>query len=413
MSRARATVAISGVRAIVAMSPARDQWTSRLAVCVAIALAVAPASAAAQTSGLRIEGRGRTEIVAPAGLAGAPVYDVRALRILGAIVDASGATFRAVLLEDTLIFWPGSPFFLAGGTTHQLALPVRMTETAFALPVQFFSEWLPSRWPERFAFDGGILRVAGPLAPALPPATTLPAVRPKRVVIVDPGHGGRDPGKIGPNQLREKDVTLALSRTLATLFEERGYEVHLTRSTDTLIALADRPQLANRWGNGRPSAVFVSIHMNSTASSSVRGFETFFLSQARTEDERRVAEMENAAVEFEDGPAAGELSEVDRVLNGLRNDFYVRASSDLADAVQAALSTVHDGPNRGVKRAGFRVLVGALMPAVLVEVGFISNTREARTLGEEAFQKRAALAIADAVHRFFDEHEHLWITGGS
>lgn len=376
-------------------------------------LAIGAQDAAAQTSGLRIEGGGRSEIVAPAPLSGAPAFDASALRVIGASVDAVGATYRAVLFQDTLVFWPGSPFFVAGRTMHQLALPVRLTAAGFALPVQFFSEWLPERWPERFTFREGALHVAGPLASAEPPPSSpLPAVRPKRVVVLDPGHGGRDPGKVGPNQLREKDVTLALSKTLAVLLAERGYEVHLTRTTDTLIALDDRPQLANRWGNGRPSAVFVSIHMNSTVSSSVRGFETFFLSQARTEDERRVAEMENAAVQFEDGPSTGELSEVERLLSGLRNDFHVRASSDLADAVQAALANVHDGPNRGVKRAGFRVLVGALMPAVLVEVGFISNPREARTLGGEEFQKRAALAIADAVHVFFDAHEHLWTSGG-
>jgi N-acetylmuramoyl-L-alanine amidase len=317
-----------------------------------------------------------------------------------------------ILRGDTLTFWPGSPFFLAARATHQLVLPVRLTDTGFALPSQFFTEWLPARWPDRYAFEGGVLSVNGTLASGEPPATT-PArpAPPRRVVVIDAGHGGRDPGKVGADQLREKDVTLNTSKALAQILEERGYEVHLTRTTDTLIALDDRPQFANRWANGRPSAVFLSIHMNSTTSSSVRGFETFFLSQATTEDERRVAEMENAAVAFEDGPSVHAVSEVDRVLNGLRNDFYVRASSDLADAVQAALGNVHDGPNRGVKRAGFRVLVGALMPAVLIEVGFISNAREARTLGDADFQKRAALAIADAVHRFFAEHEHLWLPG--
>ena len=361
---------------------------------------------------LRISGSGATQTIAPIG-PGAPAYDVSALRVLGAEVQDGNGVFQTVLNSDTLLFWPGSPFFLARGLTHQLALPVRLTESGFALPLQFFAEWLPAQWPARYVFEDGALRVAGVLAAAAQPPPVAAPARPKRVVIVDAGHGGRDPGKVGPNQLREKDVALTMSKTLAQLLEERGYEVHLTRTTDTLIALDDRPQLANRWGNGRPSAVFLSIHMNSTTSSSVRGFETFFLSEARTEDERRVAEMENAAVEFEDGPSVREISERERVLNGLRNDFYVRASSDLADAVQAALGNVHEGPNRGVKRAGFRVLVGALMPAVLIEVGFISNAREARTLGEADFQKRAALAITDAVHRFFDEHEHLWLTGGS
>jgi N-acetylmuramoyl-L-alanine amidase len=381
---------------------------NRKPVTIGLALVVMSATAAVAQP-LRIEAAGRTETVAPLA-ANLRHYPHDALVRIGARIEPAGLAFRAVLHQDTLFFWTGSPFFTAARTVHQLVTPVAATRDGFALPLQFFAEWLPARWPERFAYRDGVLHMAGVFAAAEPPPVAPP---PNRVVIIDPGHGGNDSGKIGPNRLREKDVTLALSKTLATLLGERGYEVHLTRATDTLIALDDRPAIANRLGKGRPSAVFVSIHMNATTSSAVRGYETFFLSQARTEDERRVAEMENAAVQFEDGGERGALTEEELILRGLRNDFYVRASSDLADAVQQALGTVHDGPDRGVKRAGFRVLVGALMPAVLVEVGFISNTREARVLGDAAFQKRAALAIADAVHRFFDEHEHLWSGGGS
>src|SRR5690606_9337334 len=194
--------------------------------------------------------------------------------------------------------------------------------------------------------------------------------------------GGRDPGKIGPNGLREKDVALAVSRRLAALLRARdGYEVHLTRTTDTLIALGDRPALANRWKAGRPAAVYISIHANS-AVAAARGFETFFLSEARTEDERRVAEMENAAVAYEENhDSANGGHELDLILNNLRNDFYLRASNALAEIVQRRIAAFHPGPNRGVKQGGFAVLVGAFMPAVLVETAFISNRNEARLLG--------------------------------
>ncbi len=224
---------------------------------------------------------------------------------------------------------------------------------------------------------------------------------------------GEDTGKIGPNGLREKDATLQLSRRLGSLLKARGYEVHFTRTTDTLIALADRPRFANQWKNGRPSALFISIHMNSapTQTKTVRGFETFLLADARTEDEQRVAEMENAAVAFENQPAKSD-SEEDGILNGLRNDFWVRASSDLADDVQSAIAGVHSGPDRGVKRAGFRVLVGALMPAVLVEVAFISNPAEAKLIRQATFQEDIAKAVAGAIDSFFDDHERL-MTGGT
>ncbi|MGH7577566.1 MAG: N-acetylmuramoyl-L-alanine amidase family protein, partial [Longimicrobiales bacterium] len=189
------------------------------------------------------------------------------------------------------------------------------------------------------------------------------------------------------------------------LLTDRGYEVHLTRTGDTLIALDDRSRIANRLKGERPG-LFLSIHANAHRSTDVRGFETFFLSDARTDDERRVAEMENAAVEYED--QRPEDDAVGHILNDIRNDFYVRTSNDLAGVVQTNLAGFHSGPDRGVKRAGFRVLVGALMPAVLVEAAFISNPAEARLLGTAAFQQKIAWALADAVDDFFARHGGLW-----
>jgi N-acetylmuramoyl-L-alanine amidase len=227
-------------------------------------------------------------------------------------------------------------------------------------------------------------------------------------VIIDPGHGGRDPGKVGPRGVNEKDVVLAIGIRLGAILRERGFEVHLTRDRDTLIDLDDRPRLANEWKGARQRALFVSIHANAWQPS-VRGFETYFLSDARTEDARRVAEMENAAVKYEDKVDAAPEAEL--ILNSLRNDFYVRASNDLAELVQRRLGAFHGGPNRGVKQAPFRVLVGAFMPAVLVETAFISNPEEARLLSSSAFQQKLAYGMAEAIEAFFVQHEHLWAAG--
>ncbi len=230
---------------------------------------------------------------------------------------------------------------------------------------------------------------------------------PRKIVILDAGHGGRDPGRDGPGGLLEKNVTLTLARQLAAELKDRGYEVHLTRDRDTLISLADRPRKANDWKRGRPRAIFISIHANAGVPQAA-GFETFFLSDARTEDERRVAEIENGAEAYED-PSTKAAPDVDRILNSLRNDYYVKASNDLAELIQSRLADVHPGPNRGVKQAGFRVLVGAIMPAVLVETGFITNRREARLLSGAAFQRRLVEALADAVGDFFTRH--AWAAG--
>jgi N-acetylmuramoyl-L-alanine amidase len=375
-------------------------------------LLVLPVALRAQAP-LRISSGAAGVEILPVAAHGQPMFPLAALERLGADVGAHARGARAVLFGDTIACLALSPYCTVSADVFQLAFPARSVEGALALPEQFFIEWLPKRYPDRLEYRGGALRLKPAFAVAAPDgarpdSAVVPRAKPKRIVVLDAGHGGRDPGKTGPNGLREKDATLTLANRVASVLRERGYEVRLTRTRDTLIALADRPRMANRWKGDRP-ALFMSIHANSVASRTVKGFETFFLSEARTDDERRVAEMENAAIEFEEEGVAN--GEVDQILHDMLNDFYVRASSDLAETVQERLASFHTGPNRGVKRAGFRVLVGALMPAVLVEVAFISNREESRLLASSAFQRDVATALADAVDRFFDRSAHLWTSG--
>ncbi len=388
---------------------------------IAIALIATPNLLSAQVQPLRIEGAGEVVEIPLARHRGYPAYPVTALRRLGADLRTTPEGARIALFGDTLVFETQSPFFLAARRPQQLVAPVYAEGGILYLPHQFFAEWLPARYGDRLRFEGGVLRVVNGQVVAADTSTPRPATpapsrtaRPapdKRVVIIDPGHGGKDPGKPGPNGLREKDVALQVAKRLAQELQSReGYEVHLTRTTDTLIALADRPRMANEWKAGRPAALFVSIHANSVSNRSVRGFETFFLSAARTEDEQRVAEMENAAIEFEDAHVPGAGQDLDWILNTLRNDFYLRASNDLAEVIQRKIGEIHPGPNRGVKQAGFRVLIGAFMPAVLVEMAFISNRQEAELLGSAQFQTRISRALADAIEEFFRTHEHLWVS---
>lgn len=393
-------------------------WLLAFLACFA-----APAVAQAQLSALRVEGTGKPVSASVARHRGYPAFPAGLLEALGAQVEPGPRGARVLLFGDTLHFEAASPFFTAG-RVHQLAAPVYREGGTLYIPGQFFVEWLPGRYPDRLEYRAGVLRLVAPenrpgLASETPSAATRAAAASRRradeqvrVVVIDPGHGGVDPGKVGPNGLREKDVTLAIAKRLAALLQARpGYEVHLTRTKDTLIALADRPHLANKWKAGRPAAVFLSIHANSGVASA-SGFETYFLSEARTEDERRVAEMENAAVAYETAAAPQAGEELDRILNSLRNDFYLRASNDLAAVIQRRLADFHPGPSRGVKQAGFRVLVGAFMPAALVEVAFISHPREARLLASSSFQQKVAWALAEAVDQFFDSHAHLLATEG-
>ncbi|HET7321577.1 MAG TPA: N-acetylmuramoyl-L-alanine amidase [Longimicrobiaceae bacterium] len=240
--------------------------------------------------------------------------------------------------------------------------------------------------------------------------SALPAVAqgsaPKRLVVVDAGHGGVDPGAHGPSGTQEKSVTLAVAKKLAAILrDEPDLEVRMTRTRDTLIALHDRPRMANGWrqegGRSRP-ALFISIHANANRDRSAHGFETFFLSEAKTEDARRVAKMENAAQQYEteSEPASDALS---FILNDLRQNHYLRASDRWAEVIQDRLAETEPGPDRGVKQAGFVVLNGAFMPAVLVEIGFITNPREERFLTDPDSQRQIARQLARAILDFFDD----------
>jgi N-acetylmuramoyl-L-alanine amidase len=370
---------------------------------------------------LRVEGIGDPVTAEPVLHRGYAAFPAWTLRSLGAHVDATARGIRVLFAADTLQFDSGSPFFTAGGRTWQLVHAPYREGGIFYLPGQLFTEWLPRAYPDQVAYLDGRLQLRGgptgpePVvaAPTTPARPTPPAEEPLGrttavpIVIIDAGHGGVDPGRIGPGGLKEKDVVLQVSHRLASVLARRGYEVRMTRTTDTLINLSHRAQMANQWRGNRPG-LFLSIHANGVSDQRVRGFETFFLSDARTEDERRVAEMENASVQYETTDRVMGTDDLDFILNNLRNDYYIRASHDLAGLVQDSFSRFHQGPNRGVKQAGFLVLVGAFMPAVLIELAFISNRVEERLLGTPAFQAQSADAIADAVDRFFQKQGDLW-----
>lgn len=408
----------------------------RSGACALVALVCAAAPANSQEP--LVFGTGTSAASVPPVLhRGYPAFPATALRSVGGAVRAGAEGAHVILYGDTVVLHALSPFFTVDGALQHLAHPVYSEGGVVYLPRQFFTHWLVERYPERIQhIDGAIVpraaaspapgtTRAGPGAvlatnPVATPTSTAnvpPAVSARRapserelarVVVIDAGHGGRDGGATGPGGVREKDVTLGIALRLAALLRGRpGYEVHLTRSTDTLVSLFDRPRLANRWKDGRAASLFVSIHANSSRDGSAHGFETFILSEARTADERAVAERENAAASYDRRDDVPDGDEVAFILSDLRNEFYVRASHDLASVVQNEIAGFHPGPNRGVKQAPFVVLVGAYMPAILVETAFVSNAAEARLLSSSSFQDRVALALSNAIAAYFDSHAYL------
>jgi N-acetylmuramoyl-L-alanine amidase len=218
------------------------------------------------------------------------------------------------------------------------------------------------------------------------------------VIVIDPGHGGEDGGAFGPGGLAEKDITLSVALKLRDVLAERlGCAVLMTRSTDTFVSLEDRTAFANN----NEADLFISIHVNAARSRKAAGVETFFMSYEATDEEAmRVAEAENNVViagkkrneEFSD--------DLKNILLDLAQSSTHHLSARLAENVHTKMVRLMKRQDRGVKQAPFLVLYGAVMPAVLVEVGFVSNPEEARVLSSERDQGRIADSIAAGILDF-------------
>jgi N-acetylmuramoyl-L-alanine amidase len=218
-----------------------------------------------------------------------------------------------------------------------------------------------------------------------------------RRVVVDAGHGGHDPGAIGPRRVREKDVTLAMARRLAKKLRAAGFEVVLTRKDDRYLALEERTAIANT----ARGDLFVSIHANAHPRRNRAGVETYFLNVTDDRYAARLAARENGA----DLDEAGQGTELLRILSDLDAKASAGSSRRLAQLVQREItrsvrSEIGGVRDLGVKSALFYVLLGARMPAVLVETGFISNRAEERRLASPRYQDEVAASIARAVTAF-------------
>jgi N-acetylmuramoyl-L-alanine amidase len=365
--------------------------------------------------------RGESRIPVRTDETGAPVMPAA---ILMAALDGSAKVMEGwaevSLARQTFRFLVGAPLCVCGSRLQPLAAAASITRDTLYLPFQFVAEILPTQLGNRYRYDERRARltvsgapdreVAARTAPPPPPRETLlpNGLRRGHSVTIDPGHGGVDPGNPGvffPRGTREKDVTLQIGLLLRNELKSRGVGVQMTRTSDTLIALGDRGSYCTE-----ACDLFVSLHVNSLARragyTDIRGFETFFLAEARTEDAARVAQMENEAVRFETGSQAAESGVgLDFILKDLQLNEHLRESARAAELVQRQLQTVHTGESRGVKQAGFMVLTTARRPAILVELGYSTNPEDGRFLTSHASQKAIASALADAVVEYLLEYQ--------
>ncbi|MFQ5799189.1 MAG: N-acetylmuramoyl-L-alanine amidase, partial [Bacteroidota bacterium] len=227
------------------------------------------------------------------------------------------------------------------------------------------------------------------------------------VIVIDAGHGGRDSGTIGVRKTKEKDITLGIALKLGSLIERnlKGVEVVYTRQKDKFVELYRRGQIANEAGG----KLFISIHCNAMPKKPhpLKGFEIYLLRPGRTQEAIAIAERENAVVRLEEGYQRRyqELTEERFILLTMAQSAYARYSEQFAGLLQQEMEKRLELQNRGVKQAGFYVLVGASMPNVLVETGYLSNWSEEKFLKSRAGQQKVARGIFQAVRKYKEEYD--------
>jgi N-acetylmuramoyl-L-alanine amidase len=221
------------------------------------------------------------------------------------------------------------------------------------------------------------------------------------VIVIDAGHGGKDAGAIAVNGAREKDINLAISLKLGKLIQSKMSDVKVvyTRSDDRFIELYKRGKIANDNGG----KLFISIHCNSTPQkpSNASGFEVYLLRPGRTKEAIAIAERENSVIEYEDNPARYQkLTDENFILVSMAHSAYMKYSEKFSEMLANQFASNLPLPSRGVKQAGFYVLVGASMPGVLVETGFLSNKKDADYLNSAAGQQKIAESIFEGIKEF-------------
>jgi N-acetylmuramoyl-L-alanine amidase len=361
----------------------------------------------------------------------------------GAVRSLANGHYAVTLAGAEFDVTPHVPFARVRDDVLPLTTPPFVEGGRLYLPLQMVAELVP-RYGVGVAYDpargelrtgdsreqgadgepGAPSSVGGGTRPASAPAAATVARPPaaktrarRRRVVVDAGHGGPDHGMSGPiggrPKIREKDVTLAVARRVADALRARGVEVAMTRTTDTLIALADRGRIAN----DRGADLFLSIHVNAANMrwkdpAAARGFETYFLAEAKTEEESRVEQMENEAVRFETQFEAPKGDPLSFIKMDMAQNEHLRESYDLAGTIQQGLGRAHPGPNRGVKQANFAVLRTSFMPAVLIEIGFGTNAAEAAYISSPSRQRDLAAAIAAGTMEYLAHYERRVAGGG-
>ena len=374
-----------------------------------------------------VRGEQRVDVVvAPDG---SPALPARALlAALGGTFKQQDAWVDVFVARQQLRFLVGAPLYVFNGQVAPLAsAPWAVLDTLY-LPLQVVSDVLPRLFSERYRYDPASARLmdagwqlvqgTGEPAPASAGATPRFTPRPTdgklrrgHVVVVDPGHGGDDPGNPGlyfPRGVKEKHVTLQVGLLLRDELERRGVSVRMTRTTDVRPGLLTRAPLCDA-----SCDLFVSLHVDALDPRrrrdyrGISGYHTLIIGEENTEDADRVATLENEALRFETAADRDQAEgALDFILKDLQVNEFLRESERAGSLIQSHLGEVHSGVNRGVRQSTrLAVLNTARRPAVLVEMGYSTHPGDARFMTDRVSQRRMAAALADAIVAYLADYE--------
>lgn len=289
----------------------------------------------------------------------------------------------------TIVLRAGSDRILVNKEERKLDKPVLLSNSAVFVPVSFARNNLGDMAGKGFVEKA--------------PYQETPGRFKIKTVVVDSGHGGRDPGAIGRKlRFKEKNLTLDIAKRLKELLEKSGLKVIMTRNDDTFIPLSKRVQIVNRSG----AELFVSVHINASRTRALKGFECYFLSNTANDNARALEALENASLKLDEANISRHFRALDATLWDMVLTEYRAESADLANRICDAVGESLAMKNRGVRSARFYVLKGALMPSVLIEMGYISNRYEEIKLKESAFLDKMTGAIAKGILDYKREYEN-------
>jgi len=313
------------------------------------------------------------------------------------------------------VYQPGLSVAIIDGALTQMDYPVERVRGEVLLPLELSSAILSRFYPAYevklkppYLHVNRLIRKPPPAdyrKPREPVHTSRDTIR---FLVIDAGHGGKDPGAIGKGNVREKVINLKLSRMVRDELRRRLKDVRIimTRDDDRFIELGKRTEIANRQLKKGTNGIFVSIHVNASVSHKVSGFETYFLSQNPTNEEARsTAALENNVVILEDEKSRKKYRDADLIEALMITTQIQKESSMLAHSVQKGMDKkIWEFKSRGVKKADFFVLRGALMPSILVEVGYLTNSKERGYILKSSYQKKISRGIASGIVDFIQTY---------